>query len=144
METIYGKQVADNFLARMDGINELIADCSTQSKTKGTVTAIDGRELISKSPHSALNLLLQGSAGIIAKQWAINFHNLAAPTLTEGIDWYQMVFVHDEYQCAVKPDLAGTLGRHIVNGCSLVTEQFNMNIPIEADYSIGLNWSETH
>ncbi len=145
LETIYGKRVADTFLEKMTGIKELIKDCATQSKEKGTITAIDGRELYSRSPHSALNLLLQGSAGVIAKQWAVNFHKLAAEAgLVYGTDWYQSAFIHDEYQCPAIKDKATQLGDIIVNGCSMIQEQFDMNLVIAADYSIGPSWAETH
>lgn len=145
LKTIYGKRVADTFLERMTGIKELIADCGKQSKSKGTITAIDGRELYSRSPHSALNLLLQGSAGVIAKQWIINTHELASQRdLVLGDDWYQSCFVHDEIQCPTKEHLATTLGDVMIEGCRMIKDQFNMNILIEADYQVGSSWADTH
>lgn len=145
LKTIYGKKVADTFLENLTGIQDLIKDCKTQSKDKGTVTAIDGRELTSKSQHSALNLLLQGSAGVIAKKWMVNYHTLAA---SEGLPhlskWSQSAFVHDEYQCQCDETYANTLGDIMVRGCAMIQGQYSMNIPIEADYQVGKNWSETH
>lgn len=146
LETIYGKRVADTFLEKMTGIKDLIADCGKQSKEKGTITAIDGRELYSRSPHSALNLLLQGSAGVIAKQWAVNFHTLAEehPKLKLGKNWKQNAFIHDEYQCACKESLATTLGDIMIDGCNMIQKQFDMNIIIAADYQVGMSWADTH
>jgi len=144
-KTIYGKQVADTFLKNLIGINELIADCVAQSKSKGTVTAIDGRELKSRSPHSALNLLLQGSAGVIAKKWMVNYHELAAARgLPHRIRWSQAAFVHDEYQCSCDTRFAQRLGETLVDGCAMIQKQFNTALPIEADFKIGKNWAETH
>ena len=145
LKTIYGKQVADTFLKNLTGIKDLIKDCQVQSKEKGSVMAIDGRELFSKSPHSALNLLLQGSAGVIAKKWMYNYHTLATQRgLPHGKQWSQMAYVHDEYQCQVDEPLAITLGDIMVEGCAMIQQQFNTNIPIEADYQIGKDWSCTH
>lgn len=145
LKTIYGKRVADTFLTNLIGIKELIKDCQEQSKTKGTVTAIDGRELTSRSPHSALNLLLQGSAGVIAKKWMVNYHELAASrNLPHGIKWSQNAFVHDEYQCSCVAIHAETLGAIMVAGCAMIQQQFNTALPIEADFKIGANWAETH
>lgn len=145
LKTIYGKQVADTFLENLTGIQDLIKDCQKQSKDKGTVTAIDGRELMSKSPHSALNLLLQGSAGVIAKKWMVNYHTLAKDRcLPHTIRWHQAAYVHDEYQCICMKHYATTLGDIMVDGCAMIQEQFSMSLPIEADYQIGSNWSETH
>lgn len=149
LKTIYGKQVADAFLKNLVGINELIQDCQLQSKSKGTVTAIDGRELHSRSPHSALNLLLQGSAGVIAKKWMENYHELA---ITNGLinsksgDFYQQAYIHDEFQvaCIDIPDKIETLKASLRDGASKVTTDFNMRIPIKADATSGKSWAETH
>ena len=144
-QTIYGKQVADDFLKNLDGIKDLIKDCQKQSRKKGTVTAIDGRELYSRSPHSSLNLLLQGSAGVIGKQWMVNYHALAdAQGLKTPDDWYQMAYIHDEFQCAAKKQYGDILGKCLEDGAILVGDQFNMNLPIKADYDIGQSWADTH
>ena len=145
LKTIYGKRIADTFLERMTGIKELIADCATQSKTTGYVQAIDGSKLYSRSPHSALNLLLQGSAGIIAKQWMMNYHHLAKQKgLQLGTDYWQSAYIHDEYQCPCLPHLGDTLGECLEAGAAKVTTDFNMNIPIRADYVVGQTWKDTH
>lgn len=149
LKTIYGKKVADEFLKNLTGINELIQDCQSQSKSKGSITAIDGRELFSRSPHSALNLLLQGSAGVIAKQWMVNYHQLA---INHGLsnsksgDFYQQAYVHDEFQvaCIDEPIKIETLRSSLRDGASKVTTDFNMRIPIKADAGFGSNWSDTH
>lgn len=145
LKTIYGKRVADTFLERMTGIKELIASCSQQSKESGTVRAIDGRLLYSRSPHSALNLLLQGSAGIIAKQWMVNYNRLARESgLVVGHDYWQSAYVHDEFQCTCLSQHVDTLKHCLESGAALVTEQFSMNIPIKADAVSGPTWADTH
>lgn len=149
LKTIYGKKVADEFLKNLTGINELIQDCQFQSKSKGSVTAIDGRELFSRSPHSALNLLLQGSAGVIAKQWMVNYHQLA---ISSGLinsrfgDFYQQAYVHDEFQVACINDESKIeiLRQSLRDGASKVTTDFNMRIPIKADAGFGKSWADTH
>lgn len=145
LKTIYGKQVADTFLKNLTGIQDLIKDCQKQSKEKGTVKAIDGRELPSRSPHSALNLLLQGSAGVIAKKWMVNYHEVAyTKGLPHGVKWSQMAYIHDEYQCQCDEEKANDLGNIMVEGCAMIQKQYNTNIPIEADFMIGKNWADTH
>jgi len=145
LKTIYGKQVADTFLTNLTGIQDLIKDCQKQSKEKGSVTAIDGRELRSRSPHSALNLLLQGNAGIIAKQWMVNYQTVAINrNIISGKHYRQMAYIHDEFQISCKPFKAEALGECLVDGCLMIQKQFNMNILIEADYIIGESWAQTH
>ncbi|MFA7029620.1 MAG: DNA polymerase [Candidatus Cloacimonadaceae bacterium] len=145
LKTIYGKRIADTFLERMTGIKELIADCSRQSRETGYIQAIDGRLLYSRSPHSALNLLLQGSAGIIAKQWMVNYNKLAEEAgMIFGRDYWQSAYIHDEYVCTCLPEYSKILGECLEKGAFMVTKQFNMNLPIKADAVSGLTWQETH
>lgn len=144
-QTIYGKQVANDFLKNLSGIQELIKACQTQSKTKRTVTAIDGRELFSRSPHSALNLLLQGSAGVIGKRWMVNYHALAHDKgLIRGCDWNQYAYIHDEFQTGCIKDKAKELCDVLEEGAAMITDQFKMNLPIKADATIGQTWVDTH
>ncbi len=149
LKTIYGKRVADTFLANLTGIQELIQDCQEQSKTKGTVTAIDGRELYSRSSHSALNLLLQGSAGVVAKKWMVNYHDLAKEYGLEngkGKDFYQQAYIHDEYQvaCINVPEKIELMKQALREGAFKVTTDFDTKIPIRADAGEGASWAETH
>lgn len=145
LQTIYGKQVADSFLRNLTGIDKLIEHCQNQSKSKGTVTAIDSRELYSRSPHSALNLLLQGSAGVIGKQWMVNYHQLAQDSgLYPKLDYNQYAYIHDEFQCGCDATKAHILCNALEEGAAQITEQFNMNIPIKADATTGPDWSHTH
>lgn len=145
LKTIYGKRVADTFLANLTGIKELISDCQKQSREKGTVTAIDGRELYSRSPHSALNLLLQGSAGgVIAKRWMVNYHVEAEKRWPVGKMWWQSAFVHDEFQVTTHKSIADDMKKILEEGADLVTKQYCTNIPISAGAEAGENWSQTH
>ena len=145
VETIYGKQVAETFIENMTGIKELINDCKAQHTQKSSITAIDGRELYSVSGHSALNTLLQGTAGILAKQWIINTHEVAVKNgLIYGKDWYQSVFVHDETQNPCRPSKTKLLGISLINACLMIQKQFSLNLLIECDYDVGQTWADTH
>ena len=144
-KTIYGEQVANTFLERVEGISELIAACQKQSKDTGYIEAIDGRLLYSRSPHSALNLLLQGTAAIVAKKWMVNYVDLAYENGLEfGEDYWQSAYVHDEYQCPAKKSKAKDLCFCLEEGASKVTTDYNFNLPIRADAQIGQSWADTH
>ena len=146
LKTIYGKRIAETFLERLGGIQDLIQSCQDQSRAKGTITAIDGRELFSRSPHSALNLLLQGSAGVIGKQWMVNYHRIARDkfNLVHGQDYFQYAYIHDEYQCGCLIPKVPQLCEALETGASKITTDFNTNIPIRSDATSGLSWAATH
>lgn len=144
LQTIYGKRISDTFLERVEGIKQLIEDCTTQAEAKGTITAIDGREIVVVSSHSALNTLLQGSAGVIAKKWGVNWFTKASLTYQPMVDFKPAAYVHDEYQVAVKNELVSEFIDIIESSSLIITDQFNMNIAIKSDAKAGVTWSDTH
>lgn len=130
----------------MSGIQSLIKDVQTQSKDTNYVEAIDGRKLYSRSPHSSLNLLLQGDAGIIAKKWMVNYHQIAweKHKIFDPVHFKQQAFIHDEYDCICKDAQVEQLASALEEGASKVTTDFNTNIPIAGDAMIGKSWQECH
>lgn len=145
LKTIYGKRIADTFLANLSGLPELIADCQSQSRTAGYLKALDGRLLYSRSPHSSLNLLLQGGAGIVAKRWGVNYHQLCRSSgIIHGTHFCQQAFIHDEYDCRALDDYAHPLASCLEAGAAQVTTDLSMNLPIKADAKVGRNWYDCH
>lgn len=145
-QTIYGEQVANTFLDRVTGIQDLIKDCQTQSKMTGYVKALDGRSLFSRSPHSSLNLLLQGSAGVVAKKWMVNYHQIAYEKykIYDPMHFKQQLFLHDEYDCIVKTEHVHKLADALEEGASKTSIDYNTNIPIKAEAKIGTCWYDCH
>lgn len=145
-QTIYGEQVANNFLANLGGMQDLIKSCQEQSKQTNYILGLDGRKLYSRSPHSSLNLLLQGDAGIVAKKWMVNYHQIAweKHKIFDPEHFKQQAYIHDEYDCICKPDHVEALCDALETGATKVTKDFNMNIPIAADSMVGGNWALCH
>ena len=74
-----------------------------------------------------------------------NYHTLAKEAgLKLPEDWWQSAYIHDEFQCPCKKDKTEILEKCLEEGAAMVTEQFNMNLPIKADAEHGLSWEETH
>lgn len=102
---------------------------------------IDGRALRIRSPHAALNTLLQ-SAGAVAVKLATN---IAVRTLTErGIYFKLVAHVHDEMQIQCKPQDADLVGQTVVDAVQEAGRQLNLKVPLSGEYKIGRNWAETH
>ncbi len=145
LKTIYGKRISDTFLEKVDGIKELLESCKRESKSTGYITALDGRLLYSRSPHSALNLLLQGSAGVVAKRWMVNYTHLAHDRgLVTGVDYWQSAYIHDEFQCPCVIGKHTLLMQCLEEGAAQVGPDYDMKIPIKADAVFGSDWSKTH
>ena len=106
---------------------------------RGWIKAIDGRKVYVRSPHSALNFLLQSAGSIVAKRSWVIFHNLA-----RSLDYKQLGVIHDEIQIECAPEDADEIGRLVVKAMEQTTDYYKLNCPITGEYKVGKNWSETH
>lgn len=67
---------------------------------------------------------------IIAKGWQHKAH--------------QVLWVHDEHQWDCTEDIAEEVGKMQVDSYLEAGEYFNFRIPIDGEYKVGTNWSNTH
>ena len=60
------------------------------------------------------------------------------------MDAHFVANIHDEWQLEVdksKADMVGWLG---VDAIKQTAEYYNLNCPLDGEYKVGSNWSETH
>jgi DNA polymerase I-like protein with 3'-5' exonuclease and polymerase domains len=75
------------------------------------------------------------------KQAMINLNqNIRLNTL----DAHFVCNVHDEWQLEVLEKQAETTGQMGVDAIKLTGEELNLFCPLDGEYKIGDNWSETH
>ena len=135
-----GKKLKDNFLKNTPALKKL-REVVSRASDKGYLKALDGRRVLVRSQHAALNFLLQSAGAIIAKRaWEI-FHIMAEH---EGFEYKQLGVIHDEIQIECNPDDAEALGYLIMDAMEATTEYYKLNCPITGTYKIGRNWNETH
>jgi len=133
-----GKKLKDNFLKNTPALKKL-REVVSRASDKGYLKALDGRRVLVRSQHAALNFLLQSAGAIIAKRaWEI-FHILA-----DDFDYKQLGVIHDEIQIECRPEDAEALGYLIIDAMEATTEYYKLNCPITGTYKIGRNWNETH
>ena len=131
-----GKEIREAFIAAIPGLSDLLAATKAASD-RGFVKAIDGRKIKLSSPHVALNYLLQGSAGVIAKRWMTIAH--ANPFCCN-----QLAFVHDELQYECDPEHAESLKFKLELSAVEAGEFYNLRIPLAAEGKIGASWADVH
>ena len=140
-----GKKLRDKFMAALPAYKNLVERVKAVAQEKGFLIGLDGRQLIIRSVHAALNQLLQGAGAVIMKQSMINFHSvMKSKGFTHGVEYKQVLFVHDELQCECLPEIAEIVGESLVEGMRMTTQDFNMKCPIDGEFKIGINWAETH
>ena len=135
-----GRTLKQRFLRNMPALKKLIDEVKFQVAKKKTITLLDGREVPCRSEHAALNVQLQGDGAIVMKLAQAIFYTKI--NKTKGVKF--MATVHDEWQLECSPDIAEDIGRAGVESISLAGQKLGVNMPLDGEYKIGSNWSETH
>jgi DNA polymerase I-like protein with 3'-5' exonuclease and polymerase domains len=110
-----------------------------RASKKGYIKGLDGRKLIVRSQHAALNTLLQGAGAIVMKRALILFTEY-----TKHLDANVVANVHDEWQVESATDVAEEVGKMGVKAIKDAGLSFNLACPLDGEYKVGDNWYETH
>tara|TARA_R100001443_G_scaffold378_7_gene1433 strand:+ start:305 stop:1951 length:1647 start_codon:yes stop_codon:yes gene_type:complete len=135
-----GNVLINRFLSNLPSLKRLRSQVESAGY-KGRIKAIDGRYLKVRSPHSALNTLLQGAGAIICKHWLLR---IIHRVYNKKLDVKLVASVHDEYQFEVH-------NKDISEFCNITkiamkeTENLlKLRCPLDNDYKVGVTWAETH
>ena len=138
----HGQRLKDRFLAKTPALAQLIK-AVTSAARRGHLKGLDGRLVNVRHQHAALNTLLQSAGALISKQWLVEIEKgLAEAGIADKVAL--VAWVHDEVQMEAEPDVAETAKQIAIDAAGRAGEFFNFRIPIEAEGSIGENWSDTH
>lgn len=135
-----GKQLTDKFLSNFPKLRRLV-DKVQRLAVKGYLPGLDGRQVIVRSEHAALNTLLQSCGAIIAKQWIVECHKLFDKY---GINVKQVAMVHDEIQVECAEADADKVANIMVAAAALAGDSLNFRVPVDAEAKIGNTWYDTH
>lgn len=136
-----GKRVKQSFLANFGTLKAFRNRITREAEQNGFIKGLDGRKIFIRSAHAALNSLLQGAGAIVMKRALVIFdelikeNNLLANCVAN---------VHDEWQVEVLEEEAEQLGQLGVDAIRAAGVYYNLNCPLDGEYKIGGNWSETH
>ncbi len=138
-----GAELKKQFLTRIPALGSLIEAVTQEAARYKSVTLPDGRRVPVRSEHAALNTLLQGAGAIVSKYWmVVADKNLTAEFGENKVK--QVAYVHDEMQYSCPKDIAEQAGELVIASAIEAGERLDINMPVEAEYNIGANWSETH
>ena len=137
-----GKTIRTKFQKEIPALEKVHQDVKfSVAKTKG-VKLLDGRIVPVRSEHAALNTLLQGSGAVLSKLWmCIANRNLKK---IYGTTVKQVAYIHDELQFTCPPEIADAVGKVITDAATDAGVRLGLKIRVDAGYSVGKNWSETH
>ena len=138
--TADGKRARQYFFDNKPSFKSL-RDRVQRASAKGYLKGLDGRKLYIRNAHSALNTLLQGAGAIIMKQGLVLLDNVLK---LNAVEYKFVANIHDEWQIEVPEDKADFIGEFAVDSIVKAGEHFNLRCPLDGEYKIGDNWSETH
>ena len=141
-----GKRLKAEFYDKVPSIKTLSQAIQYKVKYHGHLRGLDGRHLPCRSPHSALNLLLQSAGAVVMKMALVNFVGSASwPERSSPQGLYALhANVHDEVQFSCHADDAEHLGELFVFCLKQAGEILGVMCPLDGEYKIGKNWAETH
>jgi len=139
-----GAELKEKFFAKMPALKKIIEAIKHRLGTHGYLIGIDGRKLVIRSEHSALNTLLQ-SAGAIAVKQTTCLIDREIKLQGWGLDQVmQVAHVHDEIQYQVRKEIAEDVGRISIQQIKQAGEDLKFQCPLDGEFKVGRNWAETH
>jgi DNA polymerase I-like protein with 3'-5' exonuclease and polymerase domains len=138
--TADGKRARQYFFDNKPSFKSL-RDRVQRASAKGYLKGLDGRKLYIRKAHSALITLLQGAGAIIMKQGLVLLDNVLK---LNAVEYKFVANIHDEWQIEVPEDKADFIGEFAVDSIVKAGEHFKLRCPLDGEYKIGDNWSETH
>jgi DNA polymerase I-like protein with 3'-5' exonuclease and polymerase domains len=135
-----GQQLIDRFLSNMPALKR-VRDGVTKAGMRGKIKGIDGRLLHVRSPHAALNTLLQGAGAVVCKLWLVNMNKRIQST---GVDAKLVASIHDEYQYEVAKKDVKKFGSITKDAMKDTEQQLQMKCPLDNEWKEGTTWAETH
>jgi hypothetical protein len=141
-----GKKIRENFSRGIEGFGELQTKITKQVEKLGRVPGLDGRRIPTRSPHSALNFLIQSSGAILCKRWVADAFEECSRRYRYGWDgdFVFVLFIHDEIQLCVRAGLEEEIGNIIVKAAQEAGEPYGFRLKLDSEYSFGRTWADTH
>ena len=135
-----GQEILSRFYANTPALSRLMEKVKKLA-AKGYVPGLDGRRILVRSEHAALNSLLQGCGAIIAKQWCVEAHQTFKK---QQLLVRQVAFVHDEIQMEAKEEYGKEVAAIMVASAKTAGITLGFRCPVDAESKIGNNWFDTH
>ena len=136
-----GQQLIQRFLRKLPALKYLKESIDAALKNRDYLVGLDGRHIPVRSSHSALNALLQSAGAVIMKQATVDAYKNHRG---EELDVIQVAHIHDEIQYEASEDDAVFAGELAVDAIQNSGKPFGFRCPLDGEFKVGADWSETH
>jgi len=135
-----GKLLRERFLSSLPTLAALKTRVDIAAEKK-FLKGLDGRKIFLRHKHAALNTLLQGAGAILMKKGLVILDKRLRQS---NLDFKFVGNIHDEWQIEVRACQANRVGQLAVESLIDAGKYYNLRCPMDGEYKIGENWSETH
>lgn len=126
------------------GLKEFMRDVQETAK-RGWLKALDGGKLYVRKAYAAPNTLLQGGGAVTCKLWMVLLHRkLRAAGLLPGLDFKQILWVHDELQFTHRPGLGPLIKQLAEEAVVEAGVTLKLRGRYRTDGKTGANWAQCH
>ena len=140
-----GQMLKRKFLSNLPALKKLQADVQQKVQRSNKLTGLDGRILPVRSPHAALNMLLQSAGAVCMKVALLQlFTRLNQMKWQHGREYSFVANVHDEFQAEIQPDKASVFCELAVDAIRRAGKELKLNVMLDGEAKIGETWAQTH
>ncbi len=140
-----GQMLKRKFLSNLPALKRLQADVQQKVQRSNKLTGLDGRILPVRSPHAALNMLLQSAGAVCMKVALLQlFTRLNQMKWQHGREYSFVANVHDEFQAEIQPDKASVFCELAVDAIRRAGKELKLNVMLDGEAKIGETWAQTH
>jgi len=140
-----GQMLKRKFLSNLPALKRLQADVQQKVQRSNKLIGLDGRILPVRSPHAALNMLLQSAGAVCMKVALLQlFTRLNQMKWQHGREYSFVANVHDEFQAEVQPDKASVFCELAVDAIRRAGKELKLNVMLDGEAKIGETWAQTH
>lgn len=133
----------DRFVSSFPGLQRIKKELIPSDARRGYFTGIDGRPVMCDNEHLMLAGYLQNGETVVMK--LANWH-WWEQLKKEKIPFWQMAYVHDEWQTRVEDneELARYVGQVQAESIKWAGEELGLKCPLAGSFKIGYNWKDCH
>ena len=140
-----GQELKRRFYSNIPALAKLQAAIERKVQNGGKLVGLDGRILPVRSPHAALNMLLQSAGAVCMKVALIQlFHRMNRLKWQHGREYSFVANVHDEFQAEVQPDKVGAFSELAVESIRMAGRELKLNVMLDGEAKVGETWAQTH
>lgn len=141
-----GTKLKARFLKGLPKLKKLLERVASTVEARGmsgtaTLKGLDGRRVRVRSPHAALNTLLQSCGAIVMKMWLVV---VMREVKKRGLDVLLVGSIHDEGQFSVVNQDVTEFMEIAEAAFPVVSEHFKFRCPLAGEAKMGDDWSQTH